>query len=117
MGNPLYTFSRDMKQVLFSFDGRIARSTYWAGLVSSLLVGNILYFLMHLLFGGGAGLVTLLWSWTLLAIQAKRWHDMGRSGWWALTTFVPIINIICLVIILGMIDGDSEDNQYGSFVP
>ncbi len=51
-----------------------------------------------------------------LDIFAKRWHDLGRSGWWTLLTFIPFIGSIiafALFIYLGVAQGQAEDNQYG----
>ncbi len=38
-------------------------------------------------------LLHLFLIWPLLAVHAKRWHDLDKSGWWTLTFFIPILNI------------------------
>ena len=35
-----------------------------------------------------------------LAIGARRLHDIGRSGWWQLLLFIPIVNIIGFIVLI-----------------
>ncbi|MEH7469958.1 DUF805 domain-containing protein, partial [Priestia megaterium] len=35
-----------------------------------------------------------------LAVTVRRLHDIGRSGWWYLINFVPVIGGIWLLILL-----------------
>lgn len=46
------------------------------------------------------------------SLYSRRYHDFGRSGWWSLLYFVPIVNLITGLILL-FIDGDLEENKYG----
>ncbi len=102
-------------KILFSFQGRIKRITFWEGLVAWFLL-NILGFIMgiahsavgfdlHLAtdFGDvdhawyhrfvmGYVLVYGLGSvWILTVLCAKRWHDLNFSGWFALTNAMPVL--------------------------
>jgi uncharacterized membrane protein YhaH (DUF805 family) len=36
-------------------------------------------------------LASLIFLWPSLAIDVKRWHDIGRSGWFALAIYVPAL--------------------------
>ena len=76
--------------MLFSFDGRIGRSDYWLkGLLLAGLGGVVIYLpLFALLSVGGAltgvaflGLLVYLAVayWIILAVTAKRWHDLGQT--------------------------------------
>ena len=47
-----------------------------------------------------------------LAVAARRFHDIGKSGWWQLLLFVPITNIIVLILLLTK-DSMPFDNLYG----
>lgn len=83
-----------MKELLFSFQGRVGRKTYW--------MWNIVYY--ALIVGFAAGMNTLYPSMAHLllpiflivvlvpdlAITAKRWHDRGKSSWWLLLN-VPLV--------------------------
>lgn len=110
-------------QIAFKFEGQINRSVYWAGniwlTISWLfLQGTILTPLSNndSTASLSVALTILLLSiliWISMALQVKRWHDLGVTGWAALTTFVPIVNIIC-IFILGLIPGKKGPDVYGA---
>ena len=121
-----------MLQTLFGFHGRMRRSYYWAvGLVVSfvaapLCVGLIAPLLPYDDTGDvplttantvGYGLLAvfiILFTWVRLAIQVKRWHDRGKSGWWMLIIFLPVIGWLWMFIECGFLDGDPGANKYGA---
>ena len=46
-----------------------------------------------------------------ISITARRLHDTGRSGWWQLIYFIPLIGLIVMLVFLCQVsDGD---NEYG----
>ena len=65
-------------------------------------------------------LATLL---PIIAVQIRRMHDTGRSGWWSMTywggnllgTFIPLVNLIGIIwfIYLACQDSQPGDNVYG----
>ncbi len=40
------------------------------------------------------------------AIQAKRWHDRNKSGWWSLIILVPMIGWVWTIVECGLLRGD-----------
>ncbi|MEM8652255.1 MAG: DUF805 domain-containing protein, partial [Pseudomonadota bacterium] len=54
-----------------------------------------------------------LW-WINFAANAKRFHDLDKSGWLQLIWFIPVIGPLISFIVLGFISGDHGDNDYGS---
>jgi hypothetical protein len=46
-----------------------------------------------------------------LGCAVRRLHDTGRSGWWLLINFIPMVSIVLLVFFL--MDSESGTNQYG----
>jgi uncharacterized membrane protein YhaH (DUF805 family) len=46
------------------------------------------------------------------AVIAKRWHDRGKSGWFTLLSYVPLV---CLwpFVELGFFDGTRGTNRFG----
>lgn len=58
-------------------------------------------------------IVWLIFLWPSYAIATKRWHDRGKSGWWSLITFVPIIGGLWAFIELGFLGGEPGTNEYG----
>lgn len=114
----------DFKYILTSFDGRIRRGQFWAGVgvllavgIVSAIVDGLLGTSIQLDSGGQLGIIGLIVSiasiYFALAIYAKRWHDRGKSGWWTLIIFVPFIGAIWLLVELGILEGARGPNQYG----
>jgi uncharacterized membrane protein YhaH (DUF805 family) len=101
------------------FDGRARRQEYWMFvLISTLLpiLAMILAGALGMQMGNGATVllavyyvVTLLPS---IAVWVRRLHDTGRSGWWVLASFVPLIGTIAL-LVFSLQDGEPGTNQYG----
>ncbi len=48
-----------------------------------------------------------------IAVGTRRLHDSGKSGWWQLLLFIPLVGFIILVIWFAKV-GDAADNAYGS---
>jgi uncharacterized membrane protein YhaH (DUF805 family) len=106
---------------LFSFEGRIDTGTFWKiavlNFVGVVIAGAATATLHH---GGprsavswiASGLVYGVGLWMGAATQAKRWHDMDKSGWLALLQFVPLVNFIAF-LYLGFNEGTRGPNQYG----
>ncbi len=51
--------------------------------------------------------------WSHYAINCKRWHDRGKSGWWSLIEFLPIIGIVAILIECEFMNSEDGENQYG----
>ena len=99
----------DYGQLLLSFDGRINRGKYWAVVATFLVVSLIALRISVAMYY----IVALAFIWPGLAVQVKRWHDRGKSGWWVLIMFVPLIGGIWALVELGFLRGTSGPNQYG----
>lgn len=112
---------------LFSFKGRISRRTFWKTAVSAMAVAWIIgAVLIGIYLTGDRGQrlaidgLFLFWipfGWVLLAVQAKRWHDIEFSGWIALLSLVPYLNILyglIALILLGFVEGTPGTNKYGT---
>jgi uncharacterized membrane protein YhaH (DUF805 family) len=106
--------------VLFSFDGRIGRQTFW---LKGVLLGQLLLLVVFATAAGtdallGAdGFLTivalLLALWVSLAVYTKRWHDRGKSGFWTLIMVVPFVGPLWMLIECGFLDGKMGRNQFG----
>jgi uncharacterized membrane protein YhaH (DUF805 family) len=101
------------------FDGRARRQEYWMFvLISTLLpiLAMILAGALGMQMGNGATvLLAVYYVATLLpsiAVWVRRLHDTGRSGWWVLASFVPLIGTIAL-LVFSLQDGEHGTNQYG----
>ncbi|MEL7290575.1 MAG: DUF805 domain-containing protein [Pseudomonadota bacterium] len=83
-----------IKELLFSFQGRIGRKTFW--------MWNVAYYVIivgfalgaNTLFASVAHLVLPVFLLLVLvpdlAITAKRWHDRGKSSWFLLLN-IPLV--------------------------
>lgn len=54
----------------------------------------------------------LLNSIPMIITSIKRFHDLNMNGWWSLTTFVPIINLISLFLLI-FLKSQNHKNSYG----
>ena len=103
--------------------GRIGRLTYLSvnltltavSVGGGLLVGAV----VAAFEGAGPALAIFAWLFWLLchagcfyAVTAKRWHDVGVSGWWNLLLFVPFIGLVAWLLLLFW-PGKPVENKYG----
>jgi len=122
-----------MKQLLFSFEGRIGRMPFWLatlGMVVAMIVINVAVFGAAFLtadpsavqaapgaMGGAvtivALLVTILAVWIGLAVQAKRWHDLDKSAWWILINLIPAVGGLITLVMCGFLAGTPGPNRFG----
>lgn len=49
--------------------------------------------------------VTLALAWVSFAGVVRRFHDRGKSGWWAMLYFVPFVGWLWIVIECGLLPG------------
>ncbi len=47
-----------------------------------------------------------------ISVSVRRLHDIGRSGWWLLLGFIPIVGPIVLLVWF-CTDSQTGDNQWG----
>ena len=115
----------DWKYLFTSIDGRINRAKFWAGTVVLIIVQMVAHLLdwvlgiqMHLADGLPVGvigtLVSLVAIYATIVMHVKRWHDRGKSGWWELIVFVPVIGSIWMLVELGFLPGDRGPNRFGN---
>lgn len=80
--------------LLFSFQGRIGRQTYWIWNVGYYLTIVSVIVLLNRWLPGLAPYVLPLFMLLILvpdlAVTAKRWHDRDKSSWWLLLN-VPLV--------------------------
>jgi uncharacterized membrane protein YhaH (DUF805 family) len=112
--------NRGLAWILFSFQGRIARRTYWGASIGVAVTFYAVAIGLVLIFGEehpapfvGVLLLYVPLVWTSLAIQVKRWHDVDKSGWWVLITFVPCIGPLWALVENGFLRGTFGPNDYG----
>ncbi|MDE5814883.1 MAG: DUF805 domain-containing protein [Alistipes sp.] len=89
-----------LKDHYADFNGRAKRTEFWMFIlfntIASIIVSAIGYLLGISVLSSIYSLAVLVPS---LAVGVRRLHDTGRSGWWWLIAFVPVIGIIWLVVL------------------
>ena len=102
--------------ILFSFNGRISRKTFWLTLLG-LSFANAVFGIIIDHSGSNALILKILWTplglWTSIAFQVKRWHDRGKTGFMVLCNLIPILGIFWSLIELGFLKGTEGINSYG----
>ncbi len=95
------------------FTGRARRKEYWMFVLFNLIVSIICSVvdaaLGTMFIGSIYSLAVLLPS---LAVGARRLHDTGRSGWWQLLWFIPVIGWIVMIVFL--VQDSQDENDYGA---
>ena len=90
------------------FSGRASRSEYWWFVLFYFLVALVSAFLGHII----SGLVALALFLPSLAVAVRRLHDIGKSGWWILIGFVPLVGWLILLYFAVQPSQDGA-NDYG----
>ncbi len=108
---------------LFSIEGRATRKEYWGITILSFVGGMLIYFLIMVMIVKVFGLtgknlnpfkVLMLPLFLLkLALNIRRLHDIGFSGWHLLIGFIPFLGPIILFVMMGFIPGEKGKNKYG----
>lgn len=89
-----------------NFSGRARRSEFWWWTLFAFLMG-ILTVIPVL-----GWLIALAMLLPNLAMQVRRLHDTGHSGWWWFIGLIPIIGFIVLLIFY-VTDSKPGPNQWG----
>ena len=137
MSQPPPELPRDvsLRVAFFSFRGRISRSRYWEYSLLVNIAAGISVYVASVLFFQIAGLVResaadhdrppivfiaivfplyAIVTWVGLALQIKRLHDRGRTGWFVLLNAVPILGSLAVAIDTYLLPGKPGSNRYGS---
>lgn len=100
--------------LLFSFKGRVNRTQYWLGTIGV----NIAHWIAMVVLSSAAAVtavqmkspaaalaalgsqlalvlpVSMAAAWIAMALQVKRFHDRGQSGWWTMLPMAPVLFVV-----------------------
>ena len=102
------------------FSGRARRQEYWLfalfNIIAGIIIGVIAGVLVSVTKVTAFAFLRTLYNLAVLipgfAVLFRRLHDTGRSGWWWLIAFIPIIGWIVLIVFC-CLDSQPGENQYG----
>jgi uncharacterized membrane protein YhaH (DUF805 family) len=101
------------------FSGRSRRKEYWMFCLFSLIFAAAAMAVDGVLgsaIGVGYRVVYMLYSLAVfipsIAVSVRRLHDVGKSGWFLLIAFIPLIGFIWLIILVCS-DSEAGTTQYG----
>jgi uncharacterized membrane protein YhaH (DUF805 family) len=98
----------------FDYRGRARRTEYWMFVLIHVLVLVALGVLgsnVHEAFSVAFGVYFLVAAVPLIALAARRLHDVGYSGWLQLVNLLPFGSVA--VLILMVLPGEPQPNRYG----
>jgi len=123
----------NIMSLLFSFEGRANRLQFWGVYIGMIVIIIVFASAMGVNLsavdaagnpvapGGAAGaaglgilVLSLISFWVSLAINAKRFHDRDKSGWWVLIGLVPVIGGLWILIECGFLPGTAGSNRFGA---
>ena len=124
-----------IRDLLFSFRGRISRQTYcvligcalmFCGTLNSIdssILSNLIppprtsisdgFTVLSLITLSPIFCANALLVWIVLALGVKRWHDRGKSGFWTILSFIPVIGWTWQIVECGFLEGTSRANRFG----
>ena len=101
-----------------TFSGRATRSEYWWFYLFTLLmcwgvdmVADATFPYGNLMAGLASTILALLFLIPTISAGSRRLHDIGKSGWWQLLWFIPIIGWVLIIIWLAS-DTKEAGNKY-----
>lgn len=107
-------FNQDWRYLFLSFEGRINRAPFWAGVVALIVINVVVSIIASVIHVPALSIiVSLVMIYPSWALYAKRWHDRSKSGWWTLILLVPLLGLIYAIYEIGTQPGVPGANQYG----
>ena len=98
------------------FSGRARRKEYWMFILFYFLIiiaaGFFSFIIGETLGMILIGLIALIHFIPSLSVAIRRLHDTGKSGWYLLIGFIPLIGSI-IMLVFYCTDSDEGRNQWG----
>jgi uncharacterized membrane protein YhaH (DUF805 family) len=98
---------------VFTYNGRASRSAFWWFYLFNVIVGTVVRLVEYIGTAGNviAGIVGIVFFFTLLSLAARRLHDADHSAFWLFLILLPIIGWIWLLVYYVQ-DGTPGPNKY-----
>ena len=100
--------------VYFKFTGRLTLKEYWLywniPIISLIIIFQIAE---NNGFNGNESIIktmNLFLIFVFFSTSVKRLHDLGKSGWWVLLNFIPVIGTILMGAYLSFTPGNKKQD-------
>ncbi len=96
-----------------NFNDRSGKGEFWWWFLVYIVAYVGAYFVGGLVGAGEllAGLLALGLLIPNIALSVRRFHDIGKSGWWCLIFIIPLVGFIAMIFFF--IKDSDGPNQYG----
>ncbi len=102
-----------------NFNGRARRKAYWSFTLGNVIITIILGIILGILFSADSSIsagISGLWSLAQIlpgiGIGVRRFHDLGKPGWWLLLVIIPVIGWLALLYFFVQ-NSQPGSNEYG----
>lgn len=99
-----------------TFAGRASRSEFWFFTLFLWVVSLIAVVIDEAILASDVGAISLIFTIATIvpsiAVNARRLHDVGRSGWWQLLILIPLLGWIAL-LVWWCTKSDGGENAFG----
>jgi uncharacterized membrane protein YhaH (DUF805 family) len=99
------------------FLGRARRMEYWTFVLINSVVFAVIALIAIATRSWGVWVLAGLFGLALIipwvSVTVRRLHDTGRSGWYYLIGFIPVVGEIWLLVLL-LLDSEPGPNLYGA---
>ena len=96
-----------------NFNGRASRQEYWMFFLFNMIFAIVIIGIDIIL---GLGFLNVIYSLVVMipgmAVNIRRLHDIGKSGWMVLIVLIPCIGAFWLIYLMVQ-DSSPLDNEYG----
>lgn len=100
----------------FDFSGRARRKEYWFFTLFNILIICLLFVLDFIFktfyFSTFSYIYTILVFIPSIAVLLRRLHDIGKTGWYFLILFIPLIGLVWMLVLLST-ESEPGTNKWG----
>ncbi len=97
------------------FKGRATRAEYWYFSLFNIIIAVLISIISSIIKNNFNLLLILYILLTLIpsiAVSIRRLHDIGKSGWMILISWIPLVGTIWIFVLM-MTDSNAGENKYG----
>jgi uncharacterized membrane protein YhaH (DUF805 family) len=109
IGNEQFNHFLRVLRRAFDFNTRSSRAEFWWFTLFQILISVAIIIILPVL----STLFSLIVLIPGIAVAIRRLHDIGKSGWWLLALFIPLIGVIVL-IVFWIKASEQSSNKWGA---